>query len=522
MQDYVGPCYHPDNGGYTISDGLQHKLTSCKYCLSAGSSEVHAFGGDSKCVCGLLGLCDDADNTTALARWNNTTQTVALRGNTFFQDSGWSTLCLPFDLAPENMAFGNNGVQLKTLEKATFNTRTGTLTLHFADARFVEAGRPCLVYWNGQSLSPVIPLFVPLFTNVTLKSLVPQDESPSNVVKFRGTYAPVTLKAGDPALYLDDEDRLRLPDSDTTVGAFHAWLQTNTSSLGDVNSDDMITVVDVTMLVDHILGRENEGFVVGNSDVNGDEMVSVVDVTELVDIILHGSYNVKNVVVIGAGDLSLSTTSLHIAAGATGTVEITSGSGSYEVESSDPGIATVSIDGITVTVTAKDLGDAIITVTDTKSGQKATFEVTVSLCPDDHHPHFIDLGLPSGTKWSCCNEGASKPEDFGGYYPFGAVSSAPSSDQTKELVSSCTYEWTSMNGVTGGQFTGPSGGKIFLPAAGDVLYGEHYGVGSGGHYWSSTPYNEKYADDLYFNSSEVYSSTGWGNRLSEHSVRPVR
>ena len=143
-------------------------------------------------------------------------------------------------------------------------------------------------------------------------------------------------------------------------------------------------------------------------------------------------------------------------------------------------------------------------------------------CPDGNHPHMIDLGLPSGTKWSCCNEGASKPEDFGGYYPFGAVSSAPSSDQTKELVSSCTYEWTSMNGVTGGQFTGPSGGKIFLPAAGDVLYGEHYGVGSGGHYWSSTPYNEKYADDLYFNSSEVYSSTGWGNRLSEHSVRPVR
>ena len=55
-------------------------------------------------------------------------------------------------------------------------------------------------------------------------------------------------------------------------------------------------------------------------------------------------------------------------------------------------------------------------------------------CPDDHHPHMIDLGLPSGTKWACCNEGASKPEDFGGYYQFGEVSSAPSLDQIKELV----------------------------------------------------------------------------------------
>ena len=35
-------------------------------------------------------------------------------------------------------------------------------------------------------------------------------------------------------------------------------------------------------------------------------------------------------------------------------------------------------------------------------------------CPDNNHPHLIDLGLPSSTKWSCCNVGASKPEAYGG------------------------------------------------------------------------------------------------------------
>ncbi len=40
-------------------------------------------------------------------------------------------------------------------------------------------------------------------------------------------------------------------------------------------------------------------------------------------------------------------------------------------------------------------------------------------CPDNHHPHMIDLGLPSGTKWACCNVGALKPEDYGNYYAFG-------------------------------------------------------------------------------------------------------
>ena len=47
-------------------------------------------------------------------------------------------------------------------------------------------------------------------------------------------------------------------------------------------------------------------------------------------------------------------------------------------------------------------------------------------CPDGNHPHWIDLGLPSGTQWRCCNEGASAPEAYGGHYLFGWISTAPS------------------------------------------------------------------------------------------------
>lgn len=31
----------------------------------------------------------------------------------------------------------------------------------------------------------------------------------------------------------------------------------------------------------------------------------------------------------------------------------------------------------------------------------------------------VDLGLPSGLKWSTCNVGASSPSDFGEYYAWG-------------------------------------------------------------------------------------------------------
>ena len=58
------------------------------------------------------------------------------------------------------------------------------------------------------------------------------------------------------------------------------------SLLGDVNGDGFITVVDVTTLVDYILGVSNDYFVFENADVNGDGSITVTDVTALVDIIL--------------------------------------------------------------------------------------------------------------------------------------------------------------------------------------------------------------------------------------------
>lgn len=43
------------------------------------------------------------------------------------------------------------------------------------------------------------------------------------------------------------------------------------------------------------------------------------------------------------------------------------------------------------------------------------------ICPDSHHPHMIDLGLPSGTKWSCCNVDSNAPEEIGGRYAWGVT-----------------------------------------------------------------------------------------------------
>lgn len=266
-------------------------------------------------------------------------------------------------------------------------------------------------------------------------------------------------------------------------------------------------------------------------------------------------------------DLSLSTNTASMNVRSSSTVQITSGSGSYTAVSDHPEIADASVNGSTIAIEAHAAGIATITVTDTQSGQTATIEVTVTA---DDTPTTdavaVDLGLPSGTKWADRNVGASKPEDYGGYYAWGETEEKegyswstyihcdgseetchdigsdiagtqydvahvkwggswkmPTLDQVKELFDNCTSEWTTQNSVNGRKFTGPNGKSIFLPAAGYRWDGELRYAGSHGDYWSSTlneskPYR---ARSLYFDSGDPRWNIG-GNRFLGFTVRPVR
>ena len=182
-------------------------------------------------------------------------------------------------------------------------------------------------------------------------------------------------------------------------------------------------------------------------------------------------------------------------------------------------------------------------------------------CPNSNHPHMIDLGLPSGTLWACCNVGAKAPEEYGGYYAWGETKTKSKYDQStyahvdgtggfyknlgrniavsiydtatanwgtpwqmptriqfEELKEKTISVWTALNGVKGYKFTGSNGGTIFLPAASCWDLGN---VGSYGDYWSSTPYDYEYqATALCFNSYDVYAVCG-RYRSRGFSVRPV-
>lgn len=187
----------------------------------------------------------------------------------------------------------------------------------------------------------------------------------------------------------------------------------------------------------------------------------------------------------------------------------------------------------------------------------------IEMCPDENHPHMIDLGLPSGTKWACCNIGASSPYEYGGQYAWGETEEKsdysesnykfaqassngwmeingtlynfinigenicgtnydvanvkwgnswrmPSVTEMEELVSQCTWQQDSQNWIYSYKVTGPNGASIVLPG-----YWLSYWTGNLNHeasYWwdnfEPIPY-VLWSDP----SPHVHSPTGTSNEL---------
>ena len=179
----------------------------------------------------------------------------------------------------------------------------------------------------------------------------------------------------------------------------------------------------------------------------------------------------------------------------------------------------------------------------------------------------IDLGL--SVKWASCNVGANSPEEYGDYFAWGETTAKssytednsityglstselesrgiigsdgnltaaydaatvnwgdkwrmPTSDEVKELVNSCTWKWTTINGVNGQLVTGPNGNSIFLPAAGGRDGTRVFDLGKSGNYWSGTLL---YGSNIYYacnlNIWSNYHVRGSSYRYYGSSVRPV-
>ena len=137
---------------------------------------------------------------------------------------------------------------------------------------------------------------------------------------------------------------------------------------------------------------------------------------------------------------------------------------------------------------------------------------------------YVDLGLPSGTKWATCNVGATAPEAYGDCFAWGETEPKdyydwntykfttdgcrtftkyndtdgkttldpeddaaavnwggrwrmPTDAEWIELEENCTWTWTRLNGVNGCEVKSKTNGNsIFLPEADRCDFGGVHGI----------------------------------------------
>ena len=191
----------------------------------------------------------------------------------------------------------------------------------------------------------------------------------------------------------------------------------------------------------------------------------------------------------------------------------------------------------------------------------------------EQNHEYIDMGL--SVKWATSNIGASKQENYGNYYAWGAVQNKPPYDKesykwwnsetesyTKyfvnsesgegdnkmvldseddiasllwkgawriptieewdELKTKCEWIWTEISGVKGYVVINKSRDNyIFLPATGYYFENSTHLIGQAGYYWANSlkQGSSEDAGYLYFYSDRLLS--GYHERYVGHTVRAV-
>lgn len=198
---------------------------------------------------------------------------------------------------------------------------------------------------------------------------------------------------------------------------------------------------------------------------------------------------------------------------------------------------------------------------------------TLAMCshrpaPVEYNGHtYIDLGLPSGTKWATCNLGATNPEDYGDYYSWSETKPHSENVLNERLWhenelgilrrhgaiddnDNLTAEYDAATANWGGKwrmptkvefeelfrtceteahedyvlFIGPNGNTLILPYAGEKeqsIFRTTYGISGGriGHYWSASADSWHHLSCYYYalKSHRIFKSYSHMG----YSVRPV-
>lgn len=173
---------------------------------------------------------------------------------------------------------------------------------------------------------------------------------------------------------------------------------------------------------------------------------------------------------------------------------------------------------------------------------------------------WVDMGLPSGTRWATCNVDATKPEQPGKLYAWGEIATKtaysvenckyykkeiadfsgdkvsdvatakwgeawrmPTEKEFAELLHYCNWEYVQRGGRWGTKITSPkTNNSIFFPATGYKEGTSHQNVSGNGLYWTSSPHVDQWNSGAYmYQFGGALGEVSISDRSYGHAIRPV-
>ena len=241
---YYGAIYGVNNGTVTdaYSSGLKGDALNGKL-NTLNDFSIWTFAADEypTLTCfgspiTMIGLSDNADNSSTLTTNNGRTVDVMLTDRTLYKDGNWNTLCLPFDVTISGSVLDGDGVSAKVLDGSSSSLDgEGTLTLAFdAAGSTISAGTPFIIKWNEEGTD----LVNPEFRGVVINNGTPTAETFSNAFgddgSFVGTYSPfsITEENIDNIVMLSGDNKLGYSNKTRTLRSFRAHFEIPTTTAG--------------------------------------------------------------------------------------------------------------------------------------------------------------------------------------------------------------------------------------------------------------------------------------------------
>ena len=278
--DYETAIYRINN---YISNHLPFVNTSYTNCYNA-------FKTDNTI---LINAGETNNSSTPFSSVSNKICTTYVQNKSFAANT-WATICLPFNLDEDELKnyFGDD-VQLAEYTRLD---GAGTLMVFSKQANLLlEAGVPYLI-------KPSKAVNKPTFTEVVLSIQTPKTIkiSSSDAVGFTGTFFKTNIPTTNVST-LQGIDFKKYTGG--TIDGISAYVNgssivslqiegedlTPVIALGDVNEDGNVSVLDLTTMINYILGSTPSSFNREAADMNGDNDVTILDVTMLINLLLSQS-----------------------------------------------------------------------------------------------------------------------------------------------------------------------------------------------------------------------------------------